>query len=54
MFPLFLKLTADVLAPRLSVVFQRLVWVVSRLPGDRPLSPQIPNPPLLPITDRFP
>ena len=25
MFPLFLKRTADVMAPRLSVVFQRLV-----------------------------
>ena len=25
MFPLFLKITADVMAPRLSVVFRRLV-----------------------------
>ena len=36
MFPLFLKRTADVLAPRLSVVFLRLfVWLVSRLAEDR-------------------
>ena len=36
MFPLFLKRTADVLAPRLSVVFQPLfVWLVSQLAGDR-------------------
>ena len=33
------------------------VWVVSRLAGDRPMSPQfrkVHRPPLLPITDRFP
>ena len=41
MFPLFLKRTADVMAPCLSVVFRSLfVWVVSRLSGDRPMSPQ--------------
>ena len=28
MFPLFLKRTADVMAPRLSVVFRRLVRLV--------------------------
>ena len=31
MFPLFLKRTADVLAPRLSVVFRRLVRLGSFL-----------------------
>ena len=54
---LFLKRTADVMSPRLSVVFRRLVnWVVSRLAGDRPMSPQfrkVHRRPLLPITDRF-
>ena len=58
MFPLFLKRTADVLAPHLSVVFRGMfVWVVSRLAGDRPMSPQfqrVHRPPLLPIIDRFP
>ena len=58
MFPLFLKRTADVLAPRLSVVFRRLVRLGSfRLAGDRPMSPllqRVHRPPLLPITDRFP
>ena len=57
MFPLFLKRT-DVLAPRLSVVFGRLFdWVVSRLAGDRPMSPlfqMVHRLPLLPTTDRFP
>ena len=39
-FPLFLKRTADVMATRLSVYFGGLfVWVVSRLAGDRPMSP---------------
>ena len=56
-FPLFLKRTADVMAPRLSVVFQRLVRLaVSRLAGDRPMSPQFRNVHrhlLLPITDQF-
>ena len=37
MFPLFLKRTADILVPRLSVV---LVLVVSLIAGDRPMSPQ--------------
>ena len=57
MFPLFLKRTADVMAPRLSVVFRWLVWVVSRLAGDRPMSPQfrkVHRPFLLPITNQFP
>ena len=55
MFPLFLNRTADAMAPRLSVVFRWLfVWVVSRLAGDRPISPQfrkVHRPLLLPITD---
>ena len=39
-FPLFLKRTADVMAPCLSVVFGGLfVWVISRLAGDRHMSP---------------
>ena len=58
MFPLFRKRTADVMAPRLSVVFRRLfVSVVSRLARDRPMSPQfrkVHRPLLLPITDQFP
>ena len=58
MFPLFLKRTADIFAPCLSVVFHRLfVWVVSWLAGDRPMSPLfqwIHSPPLLPNTVRFP
>ena len=58
MFPLFLKRTAEVLAPRLRAVFRRFfVWVVSLLAGDRPMSPQfqkVHRPPLLPITDQFP
>ena len=56
MFSLFLKRTADVLAPRLSVVFRRLVRLgSSRLAGDRPMSPlfQRVHRPLLPTTDRF-
>ena len=55
MFPVFLKRTADVMAPRLSEVFGGLlVWVVSQLAGDRTMSPQfrkIPCPLLLPITE---
>ena len=40
MFPLFLKRTADVLAPCLSVVFRRLLRLGSSLlGGDRPMSP---------------
>ena len=59
MFPLFLKRTADVMAPRLIVVFRLLVhvWAVSGLAGDRPMSPQfrkVHRPLLLPITDQFP
>ena len=55
MFPLYLNRTADVLAPSLSVVFQRLVRLgVSLLAGDRPMSPlfqRVYRPPLLPTTD---
>ena len=41
MFPLFLRRTADVMAPCLSVVYRSLfVWVDSQLAGDRPMSPQ--------------
>ena len=50
MFPFFLKRTADVMAPRLSVVFRRLA-------GDMLMSPQfrkVHRPLLLPITDQFP
>ena len=50
MFPLFLKITADVLAHRHSVVFRRL-------PGDWPMSPlfqRVHRPPLLPTIYRFP
>ena len=57
MFPLFLKRTADVLAPILAQCFGGLfVWVVSRLAGDRPMSPLFRRVhcPLLPTTDRFP
>ena len=58
MFPLLLKRTADVMASHLSVVFGGLfVWVVSRLAGNRPMSPQfrkVHSPLLLPITDQFP
>ena len=58
MLPLFLKRTADVVAPRLSVVIRRLVRLGSfRLAGDRPISPQFPKvrrPPLLPINNRYP
>ena len=58
MFPFFLKRTADVLDPCLSVVFRGLVCLgSSRLAGDRPMSPlfqRVHRPPLLPTTDRFP
>ena len=58
MFPLFLKRTADVMAPRLGVVFGGLfVWVVEGLAGDMTMSPQfrkVHRPLLLPITDQFP
>ena len=56
-FPLFLKRTADVLAPRLSVVFRRLLRLGSSiLTGDMPMSLQSRrvHRPLLLITDRFP
>ena len=59
MFPLFLKRTADAMAPRLSVVFRRLVRLGS-FPAcyrGRSMSPQFRKvhcPPLLPITDSFP
>ena len=52
-----MKRTAYVLAPRLSVVFQRILCLGSSLPGDRPMSPQfqkVHRPPLLPITEQFP
>ena len=40
MFPLFLKRTANVMSPHLSVVFWRLVRLgSSRRAGDRPISP---------------
>ena len=58
MFPLFLKRTADAMAPRLYVVFRRLVrlgcfpscWRQANVPQFRMLH----RPPLLPITNRFP
>ena len=55
MFPHFLKRTADVMAPQCFCGL--FVWEVSRLAGDRPISPQfrrVHRPPLLQITDRFP
>ena len=56
-FPLFLKRTAEVLAPRLSVVFDGFfVWVVSLFAEDSPMSLQfkkVHRPSLLPITDQF-
>ena len=58
MFPLFLKSTADIMAPVLVECFSGLfVWVVSRLAGDRPMLPQfqkVHRPLLLLITDQFP
>ena len=58
MFPLFLKRTADVMAPSLSVMFRRLVRLgSSRIAGDRSMSLQfrkVNRPLLLPITDQFP
>ena len=57
MFPLFLKRTADVIAPRLSVEFRWLDRLGSfPLAGGRPISPQfrkVHSPPLLLITNRF-
>ena len=50
-FIVFFKRTADVLAPRLSVVFKRLVHLGSFwLAGDKPMSPlfqRVHRPPLL-------
>ena len=58
MFPLFLKRTADDMAPRLSAVFRRIVrLVVSQLAGDRLMPHQfrkVHRPILLPITNQFP
>ena len=58
MFLLFLKRTADVMAPILVYCFGGLfVWVVSQLAGDRPMPPQfrkVHHPLLLPITEQFP
>ena len=58
MFPLFLKRTDDVMDPVLVQFFGGLfVRVVSRLAGDRPMSPQFRKvhcPLLLSITDQFP
>ena len=58
MCPFFLKRTADVVAPRLSVVFQRHVRLVS-FPAclRRPMSSQflkVHRPLLMPVTDQFP
>ena len=55
MFPLLLKRTADVMAPRISVVFRRLVRLCSipacwRQANVTPI-PKGHRPPLLPITD---
>ena len=58
MFPLCLKITAYVIAPVLVLCFcGLLVCLVSRLAGDRPMSPQfrkVHRPHLLIMTDRFP
>ena len=58
MFPLFPKRTADIMASVLVLCCGGMfVCLVSRLAGDRPMSPQFRKvhfPPLLPITDRFP
>ena len=58
MFPLILKRTADVMAPRLSVVFHRLVRLGSlpaswRQANVTPI-PKGHRPRLFPITDQFP
>ena len=57
-FPLFLKRTADVMAPSLSVVFWRLVCLGS-FPAcwrqaNVTLIPKLHRPLLLPIADQFP
>ena len=56
MFPLFPKRTADVMAPRLSVVFRRLVRL-SRFPAcwrQANVTPKVYSPILVPIADQFP
>ena len=57
-FTLFLKRTADVMAPRLSVVFRRLVRLGSFPACWRQANvtqiPKGPRPLLLPISDQFP
>ena len=57
-FPIFLKRMADVLAPRLSVVFRRLLRLGNfpacwRQANVTPIQ-KVHRPPLLPITDQFP
>ena len=53
--PLFLKRTADVMAPLLSVVFQRLVYLGSfKACWRQDNITLIPKGPLLPITDQYP
>ena len=58
MFPLFLKRMADVLAPRLSVVFQRLLDLGSFPACWRQANvtkfQKVHRPPLLPITNQCP
>ena len=58
MFPLFININADILAPRLSVVFRWLVRLGS-FPAcwrQASVTPILKGPPsyLLPTTDRFP
>ena len=58
MFSLFLKRTADVLTPRLSVVFRRIIrfgsFPACWRQANAPLFKRVHRPPLLPTTDRFP
>ena len=58
MFPLFLKRTADVMTPHLSVVFRRLVRLGSFPACWRQANitqfQKVHRPLLLPITDKFP
>ena len=58
MFPLFLKKTAEVLAPRLTVVFWRsFIWAAFLFAGEWLMSPQFQRvhlPPQHPIIDQFP
>ena len=57
-FPLFFKMTADILAPRLAVVFRRILRLISFLvSGEWLMSPQFQRvllPHQWPITDQFP